>query len=589
MIKKLLIENIEDFEKGKFDVNIINFPILLNDITIPFNEAHLNKNTIKVLHKILLKAVDGLKENGLLFLYGSPLQLIKSFEIIKDKMKFRHWMSIDILDSIENTYTDHLKHNHLGILMLTKGEKYLISTASARTPHIGCTACGKNIKDWGGKKHLMNNNGTGISDVWRNFFKVIRTETDPDNNSIRLNFIDGSKLSFEFDKDEIGDPIVNKILSLVDQNNSSIVIYKISKKLLKPINNNLTKKVSPDSFRDKDIKDSLKNKIILGDCISELERLSRKYPEGIFDLVFADPPYNLSKEYKAYDDTLAEKEYLKWCDRWLELCLKLTKPSGSILILNIPKWAIEHAKTLNKIAYLQNWIIWEALSTPKGKIMPAHYSLLYYTKSPNNYVFNFPGYVDGPEYCLRANCIKSRKKFQQDSLFSETKELSSLPVSDIWSDIHRIKHKKDRDDHPCQLPLKLMNRIIQTFSNKGDLVFDPFGGVGTTGISALKNERYYLLMEIDSYYKNISEKWISEVEKTGGKIRKRERKINGSKYTKKFLEIKVQELSNLFARKPTLEEFVKHFKLDIEELKKIYPEPKTVLKAGRIGILNLKK
>ena len=81
---------------------------------------------------------------------------------------------------------------------------------------------------------------------------------------------------------------------------------------------------------------------------------------------------------------------------------------------------------------------------------------------------------------------------------------SKVELSDIWSDIHRIKHKRDRDAHPCQLPDKLMERIIKLTTRPGDVVFDPFCGAGTTAIAATKLGRKFVVTDVDADYVRIT-------------------------------------------------------------------------------------
>ena len=104
----------------------------------------------------------------------------------------------------------------------------------------------------------------------------------------------------------------------------------------------------------------------------------RNLPSNIIDLAFADPPYNLKKDYGVYADSNSPSDYLEWTEKWLSEIIRLLKPKGSFYILNLPKWTIHHAVFLDQFLYRQNTIAWDALSTPRGKIMPAHYSLLYY-------------------------------------------------------------------------------------------------------------------------------------------------------------------------------------------------------------------
>ncbi|MEN4099260.1 MAG: site-specific DNA-methyltransferase, partial [Anaerolineaceae bacterium] len=97
------------------------------------------------------------------------------------------------------------------------------------------------------------------------------------------------------------------------------------------------------------------------------------------------------------------------------------------------------------------------------------------------------------DQCLRPKCIAIRPP---DAPHEE--------LSDIWHDVHRIKHKRDRDEHPCQLPVKLLERIIQISSNPGDTILDPFLGTGTTAIVAKKYRRNYVGLDIDAKYREIA-------------------------------------------------------------------------------------
>jgi site-specific DNA-methyltransferase (adenine-specific) len=117
-----------------------------------------------------------------------------------------------------------------------------------------------------------------------------------------------------------------------------------------------------------------------GDC---LEILSKENEETV-DLVFADPPFNLSKDYgKGVNDNLADEHYLSWCASWIEECVRLLKQGGAFYIFNIPRWNVELGHSLNQAGMLfRHWItidIKYSLPIP-GRLYPSHYSLLYYTK-----------------------------------------------------------------------------------------------------------------------------------------------------------------------------------------------------------------
>lgn len=79
-------------------------------------------------------------------------------------------------------------------------------------------------------------------------------------------------------------------------------------------------------------------------------------------------------------------------------------------------------------------------------------------------------------------------------------------VSDVWTDIHRIKHNKFRDEHPCQLPIHLLERIILMSTDEGDIVLDPFNGTGTTAIAAKRLGRQFIGFDLDAQYVEITKK-----------------------------------------------------------------------------------
>ena len=84
-------------------------------------------------------------------------------------------------------------------------------------------------------------------------------------------------------------------------------------------------------------------------------------------------------------------------------------------------------------------------------------------------------------------------------------------VSDVWTDIHRIKHNSKRDPHPCQLPLHLLDRLILLTTDEKDIVLDPFSGTGTTAISAKRLGRKYIGFELDEKYAEISQQKLKQV------------------------------------------------------------------------------
>ncbi|MBI4648034.1 MAG: site-specific DNA-methyltransferase [Bacteroidia bacterium] len=246
--------------------------------------------------------------------------------------------------------------------------------------------------------------------------------------------------------------------------------------------------------------DKFINKIYQGDCLE----LFKNILDNSIDITFADPPFNLKKNYTSYDDSLEFQEYLNWCEKWIFEMVRVTKPTGSIFLHNIPKWLTYYATYLNKFAHFKHWISWDAPTAPMGKsLQPAHYGILFYTKKEKG----------AKIYELRHPHKRDRKQGYLLKDYGGKKDglhpFGPL-ISDVWTDIHRIKHNTKRNPHPCQLPIHLMDRLILMTTEQNDIVLDPFSGTGTTAISAKRLGRRYIGFELDNNYVEISEQRLSK-------------------------------------------------------------------------------
>lgn len=296
--------------------------------------------------------------------------------------------------------------------------------------------------------------------------------------------------------------------------------------------------------------DKFINKIISGDCLEVMSKI----PDNSVDVTFADPPFNLKKKYNYYEDSKEKQDYLEWCNQWMLEMVRITKSNGSIFVHNIPRWLTYYTEYLNKIAFFRHWIVWDSGGAPMGKtLLPNHYGILYYTKSKSYKDFKF--------YDIRMPHPRCRvcHEFLKDygGKIAQAHGFGPL-VSDVWSDIHRIRHKKRRDEHPCQLPVPLLERLILMSTDEGDVVFDPFVGTGTTAVAAKQLGRKYIGIELDPTYVAISRENIDLAKETKineqyvsfylGKIRtmrnKDYKKILVNKGSdRKFLDSKIQKIS----------------------------------------------
>lgn len=252
---------------------------------------------------------------------------------------------------------------------------------------------------------------------------------------------------------------------------------------------------------------NFENKIIHGDMFDVMKDM----PDNSVDMAFIDPPYNLKKSYSTYNDEQKDQEYIKWCNDWLSECMRVLKTTGSLFVINIPMWAVYHAHHLNNIALFKHWIAWDALGSPtKSRLLPSHYGILWYTKTDNikHHTIRIPHVRD------RKGELLADWGGKKDMLHPYGKV-----ASDIWGDIHRIRHKVKRDSHPCQLPPHLIERMILSTTDEGDIVLDPMVGTGTTAVAAKRMGRKYIGIDIDDEYVKIAKKNVggSTPTRVGGK------------------------------------------------------------------------
>lgn len=283
------------------------------------------------------------------------------------------------------------------------------------------------------------------------------------------------------------------------------------------------------------------NQIIIGDCVEVMKGI----PDNSVDMCFADPPFNLKKRYGKYKDNKELDDYLQWCYKWLDELVRITKPTGSIFVHNIPKILVYYAVHLNEIAYFRHWISWDAMGSPLGKtLLPNHYGILYYTKSVSGFKF----------YDLRRLHDRCREcgAYQSDYGGKEYLRHPFGPLlSDMWTDIHRIRHKKRRDEHPCQLPEPLLERLIMMATDEGDIVLDPFIGTGTTALAAKRLGRKYIGIDIDPEYVYITRVKLKEVE-----YRKSKGYVYSHNPNNKWDQRESEYLKNLTIRDTDLREMV---------------------------------
>ena len=248
------------------------------------------------------------------------------------------------------------------------------------------------------------------------------------------------------------------------------------------------------------------NQIIQGDSI---ERLNAG-PEGWVDLVFADPPFNIGYLYHGYDDRLKTDDYLKFSADWMRAVHRALKPTGSFYLAIGDEYAADLCVIARReIGFnLRNWIIWHYTfgQQPRAKFARSHTHILYFTKDAKSFTFN-PDAIRVPSarqttYAdARAN---PKGKLPDDVWFLRPQEADPQmfdPAADTWYVSRVCGTFKEREGwHGCQMPIAVLDRIIKSSSNPGDVVLDPFNGSGTTVVSAALLGRKYVGIDQSEAY-----------------------------------------------------------------------------------------
>jgi site-specific DNA-methyltransferase (adenine-specific) len=237
------------------------------------------------------------------------------------------------------------------------------------------------------------------------------------------------------------------------------------------------------------------NSIICGDAADILPRLQ----SGSFDLLFADPPYNLTKKFgkEEFKSTTTEA-YEAWLDSWLKLCAPLLKQTASVYICGDWRSSAAIQRVGSKYFKLQNRITWER---EKGRGAKRNWKnaaedIWFFTMS-ENFTFN----TEAVKQRRRVVAPYRENGKPKDWIESPDGNFRDTHPSNIWTDITvPFWSMPENTDHPTQKPEKLLAKIILASTNPGDLILDPFAGSGTTAVVAKKLGRDFVAIESDENY-----------------------------------------------------------------------------------------
>jgi site-specific DNA-methyltransferase (adenine-specific) len=245
-----------------------------------------------------------------------------------------------------------------------------------------------------------------------------------------------------------------------------------------------------------------------GDSLLLMEQIARKYPDGLFDLIFADPPYFLSNggitckagkmvsvDKGAWDRLTTIDQMHEFNRSWLSLCKRVLTPNGTIFVSGTSHVIHSIGFAMQQLEFkILNDITWVKPNPPPNL------SCRYFTHASETILW-------------AAKNSKSKHCFNYAAMRDQNfgKQMKS-----VWTLPAPNGEEKGFGKHPTQKPVPLLERIVIAASNEGDFVFDPFAGSSTTGVAAIGLGRRFVGCELDESYLALSVKRLERAIKEKG-------------------------------------------------------------------------
>ena len=235
-----------------------------------------------------------------------------------------------------------------------------------------------------------------------------------------------------------------------------------------------------------------RNRVFCEDALQGLSRL----PDASIDLILADPPYNLGKDYGNESDKQGAQDYLCWTEQWIDAALPKLKPNGSLYIFLTWRFSPEIFVMLKQRMIMLNEIIWDRRVPSMGgstrSYSSVHDTIGFFAKEKGHY-FDLDA--------IRIPKDAETKKARSRSKFVGAKCLQiRYNPKDVWSVSRLHREHPERADHPTQKPLEIIERMVKASCPPGGIVLDPFMGTGTTAVAAQRCGRQFIGFELNPVY-----------------------------------------------------------------------------------------
>ena len=232
---------------------------------------------------------------------------------------------------------------------------------------------------------------------------------------------------------------------------------------------------------------------------ADMFKVCKYVPDELADLMILDPPYNLTKEYNGENfPKMKSADYEEYTRRWLVETSHILKTGGSIYVCCDWESSLIIGRVLSDYYTVRNRITWQR---EKGRGAKSNWKNsmedIWFATKGDDYLFNLD------DVKLRRRVIAPYREEGRPKDWEETKDgkFRDTHPSNFWDDITvPFWSMPENTAHPAQKPEKLMARLILASTNKGDLVFDPFAGSGTSCVTAKKLGRHYMGIEKDERY-----------------------------------------------------------------------------------------
>ncbi|NLF08689.1 MAG: adenine-specific DNA-methyltransferase [Pirellulaceae bacterium] len=234
--------------------------------------------------------------------------------------------------------------------------------------------------------------------------------------------------------------------------------------------------------------------IFWGDALAVLET---QIPDASVDLIFADPPYNLGKQFSSFTDRWpSETAYVEWCENWLGICIRKLKATGSLYLMASTQCMPHLDIYLSKHMSIMSRIAWHYDSSgvqAKKYYGSVYEPILFCVKDPNNYTFN------AADIFVEARTGAQRKLIDYRKPVPAPYSSRKVP-GNVWY-FPRVRYRMpEYEHHPSQKPESLLERIVKASSKAGDTVLDPFSGTFTTSAVAQRLGRKTIGIEIEEEF-----------------------------------------------------------------------------------------